>query len=55
MTTPHDTHHQAPDGPAALALYALALVANAAIMSVILYQAVSIHIKTSMQDLLLDS
>ena len=41
MTKPHDTHHQAPDGPAALALYALALVANAAIMSVILYQAVS--------------
>ena len=40
MTTPHDTHHQAPNGPAAL-LYALALVASAALTSMFLYQAVS--------------
>ena len=40
MTTPHDTHHQAPNGPAAL-LCALGLVTTVALMSVILYQAVS--------------
>ena len=40
MTTSHDTHHQAPNGPAAL-LYALALIATVALMSMFLHQAVS--------------